>query len=600
MRYMRVMAYEGEWAIEAYNALFLVRLCVKYFITHMNQITIHEQFEMDRTLPLVVPKEQTTSAFDPTKKVERLTIDLHVLQDRRLRAQQLIEELFQALIYAEPDTSINHDFYVESLNLLIVMASLQLRNERSEPNEGMYFMEIVLDRLSHFAGGSMTRLLFNFVNRPPVVGPAGGMLYSAYSYLFAPKRPDIQAPSPVADKSALLFLILANQNPKHFANEFREALRRLEDTKVSAARTRTSEEEVTLDVSFRQIYQALSSTVANEESCLILYPLLVYNRSFRTYIMSRSDPESFLLPVLKSVYEFSELKGNFPHLYMLLIMLLLLSQDGDFLDGIQKITIQSHTWYTERVVKSISLSGLCMLVLIRTVQNNLATYKDVYCHSLCTAILANLSHRILALNSVVSQRIVSFYEVIAKRYLKLTNNRGSSENLYSATPWKAEPGETDFDTLIYGDLVALFLEMLNSIVCLNLKHNPELVYALLQKRDAFGPLREMPRFKDFVENIDLVIAHFHKKLQETDLKILSTVDVGEVIDRATKTWSPSSLKMFSVLKFRYEESAQEWQFALPYVWHAVFERNLVYWDAESATLIAGFMDERTDNLDQIL
>ncbi|KAI8585589.1 Dymeclin [Geranomyces variabilis] len=423
------------------------------------------------------------------------------------------------------------------------MASMQLRNERSEPSERLYFMEIVLDRLSHFAGGSMTRLLFNFVNRPPPIGPSGGMLYSAYSYLFAAKRPDTPAPSPVADKSALLFLILANQNPKHFANEFKEAIKRLEDTKVSAATTITSGDDATLDVSFRQIYQALSSTVASEESCLILYPLLVHNRSFRTYIMSRSDPESFVLPVLKTIYEFSEQKGNFPHLYMLLTMLLLLSQDADFLDGIQKITIQSHTWYTERVVKSIPLSGLCMLVLIRMVQNNLATHKDVYCHSLCTAILANLSHRVLGLNSVVSQRIVSFYELIAKRYLKLTNNRGSSENLQSATPWKAEPGETDFDTLIYGDLVALLLEMINSIVCLNLKHNPELVYALLQKRGAFGPFREMPRFRDLVENIDKVIAHFHKKLEETDLKILSTGDVGEVIDRATKTWSSSSLKV---------------------------------------------------------
>ncbi|KAI8914805.1 Dymeclin [Powellomyces hirtus] len=483
---------------------------------------------------------------------------------------------------------------MEVLNLLIVMASMQLKPPSSEPGDGLYFMEIILDRLSHFAGGAMARLLLNYVNRVAHAGPSSGMLYSAYSYLylFSAKRQEDRQPSPLADKSAMLLLILANQNPKHFANEFMEAIRRLQDS---------NDDGTTVKISFRQLYQTLRSTVSSEESCMILYPLLVHNRNFRTYIMSRSDPESLLLPVLKAIYEFSEQKGNYQQLYMLLIIVLLLSQDNDFIESIQKITVQSHTWYTERVVKSVSLGGLSILVLIRTVQTNLATYKDVYCHTLCAAILANLSNSVVGLNSVVAQRIVSFYEMVAKRYLKLLDQLGqdSAEKLPS-NPSKTESVDHDFDTLIYGDLVALLLEMMNSIITYALKHNPELVYALLQKRDAFAPFREVPRLQDFVENIDKVIAHFHKKLQEADLKILSTVEVGEVIDRATKTWNASTLKVFSILKFRYEESPQEWQFSIPYVWQTVFNRSLIYWDDESALLIQGFMDERTDNLHQIL
>lgn len=39
------------------------------------------------------------------------------------------------------------------------------------------------------------------------------------------------------------------------------------------------------------------------------------------------------------------------------------------------------------------------------------------------------------------------------------------------------------------------------------------------------------------------MSYFHAKLLEADLKMPSTADVADVIDRATKTWSPSKLKV---------------------------------------------------------
>ena len=62
----------------------------------------------------------------------------------------------------------------------------------------------------------------------------------------------------------------------------------------------------------------------------------------------------------------------------------------------------------------------------------------------------------------------------------------------------------DPDTLVYGDLVALLLEMIYAMITFSLKHNPALVYALLQKREAFAPFRDYARFQQLVENIDMV------------------------------------------------------------------------------------------------
>ncbi|TPX64028.1 hypothetical protein SpCBS45565_g06202 [Spizellomyces sp. 'palustris'] len=563
MRFMRVMAYDGAWTVEAYNALFLVRLCTKHFVDNLTQIQIHEQFEMDRTLSL---KSQMTSQFKSDQA--QMALDSHVVHDKRLRAQQLLEELFHIIIYADASTVINYDFYMEAMNLIIVMCSAQLYQPLSSAVEGSYFIDIVMDRLSHFAGGAMQRLLMNFVHRPPPVGSSGGMLYSAYSYLFATKKPEGAAPSPLGDKSAILFLILSAQNPKHFANEFKEAIKRFQDSNVSDS-SQMAEDDHSINVSFRHVYQTLCSNISSEEAGLILYPLLLHNRNFRSYMLSRTDPEGLLLPILKQIYELVEQRTNYPQLYILLVLILLLSQDDVLTDSMQRIIIPTQPWYTERVLKSVSLGGLTILVLIRCIQANLSTFKDTYSHTVCVAILANMARNISGIHSIVAQRVVSFYDMVAKRYLKLTGQlaRESSEDVSTpTTSIQPDPAEDDPDTIIYGDLVAVLLEMINSVVTYSIKHNPELVYALLHKREAFVQFKLHPRFGDLVENIDTVISYFHDKLLEADLKMPSAADVAGVIDRASKTWSISKLKVISVLKFHYEEDANDWQFLMSYIW----------------------------------
>lgn len=78
-------------------------------------------------------------------------------------------------------------------------------------------------------------------------------------------------------------------------------------------------------------------------------------------------------------------------------------------------------WYTERSITEISLGGLLILVVIRTIQYNMLKMRDKYLHTNCLAALANMSGQFRSLHPYVAQRLVSLFETLAKKHLRLDN-----------------------------------------------------------------------------------------------------------------------------------------------------------------------------------
>lgn len=76
-------------------------------------------------------------------------------------------------------------------------------------------------------------------------------------------------------------------------------------------------------------------------------------------------------------------------------------------------------WYTERSIAEISLGGLLILVVIRTIQYNMLKMRDKYLHTNCLAALANMSGQFRSLHPYVAQRLVSLFETLAKKHLRL-------------------------------------------------------------------------------------------------------------------------------------------------------------------------------------
>lgn len=97
------------------------------------------------------------------------------------------------------------------------------------------------------------------------------------------------------------------------------------------------------------------------------------------------------------------------------------------------------------------------------------------------------------------------------------------------------------DVTVYEDLLVLLLEIINSTLTHRLKHNSQLVYALLQKRDIFSPFQKHPRLSDLVQNLEQVIVHFNTRVAEANLKAPSSNEVLRLIEQASRTWSNQTL-----------------------------------------------------------
>lgn len=133
--------------------------------------------------------------------------------------------------------------------------------------------------------------------------------------------------------------------------------------------------------------------------------------------MAQPNLQELVIPILQILYNAPDSSSH--HIYMSLIVLLILSEDDGFNKSVHQIMLKNIQWYTERSISEISLGGLLILVIIRTVQYNMLKVRDKYLHTNCLACLANMSSQFRYLHQYVSQRLVSLFETLAKKHVRL-------------------------------------------------------------------------------------------------------------------------------------------------------------------------------------
>ncbi|CAG2123430.1 unnamed protein product, partial [Medioppia subpectinata] len=122
---------------------------------------------------------------------------------------------------------------------------------------------------------------------------------------------------------------------------------------------------------FAKLYKTLCLTLNDDQTTLLLYMLLHRNHYFKSFVLSRAlDLDQFVVPILKILYTSPD--RNSHHIYMALIILLVLSEDNLFNESVHDITLKNIVWYTDRQLTEISLGGLIVLVIIRTIQFNMS------------------------------------------------------------------------------------------------------------------------------------------------------------------------------------------------------------------------------------
>ncbi len=156
---------------------------------------------------------------------------------------------------------------------------------------------------------------------------------------------------------------------------------------------------------------------------------------------------------------------------------------------------------------------------------------------------------------------------MSKKYFKIAS--GATD-----TPLSPSPN----DPVVYGDLLAVLLEILTSTLSHSLRHNPQIIYAMLHRKDLFAQWKDA-RFAPMVETISTVLDFFTEKLAENNDLSQSPDQVLEIVERFSKQWPANRLKPFPELTFQYQEDQDYHLFFLPYVWSIIHRKSLTYWEA---------------------
>ncbi|ORX54081.1 hypothetical protein DM01DRAFT_1335935 [Hesseltinella vesiculosa] len=550
----------------SYNALYLVRVFVKHFVGNLSDQEIQEQLTYNHAMT-----STATNRLDLAP--EKLPILQQVIDHPQPTAEQLLQAVLDLIITLDPNANYTtYEFYVELLNLLLVLFSTQLHQGPGQ--EKNLFLDILFTTSANKTNALIAKLLDNVIEQKQPPSQTSSMVFSAYNYLFASRSSLSDTDTlPVADRSLLTILLLCTQS-----RLYRQAIACLRDLQLLSTDLDDIHDRTHL-ISYKHLFNLFCESIHVEEHMLLFYLMLMENESFRVYVLSRTDPETMYIPILKMIYESIEQRTNFSQIYILMVILLIFSQDEVNNDAIQKVMVSNLTWFTERpLLRSLSLGSLTMLVLTRVLQFNLSHQKDIYFHTNCLAILSNMAGSTLDMHAYVAQRLTGVFELIARRYQKwVAKLRGSDQDKAgpASTPLTVDHGPADLD--VYEDLLMLMLEIMNAVLTHRLLHNSQLIYCLLLKRDLFVGLHLQPRFSGVVDNIETVIEYFSSRVADANIKSPSTTDVLAVIDQASRTWSAQRLQPLDDLKFQYEEEHDCHQFFVPYVWAMIHRHTYIYW-----------------------
>lgn len=180
--------------------------------------------------------------------------------------------------------------------------------------------------------------------------------------------------------------------------------------------------------------------------------------------------------------------------------------------------------------------------------------RDKYLHTNCLAALANMSSQFRDLHPYVSQRLVSLFETLAKKYHKLVHRMKTEKNDKDsevAVTVNQESSDLEQDLGVLEEVLRMVLEILNSCLSTQLVNNPNLIYTLLYNKQTFEAFKDNVIFQDIIHNMDIIIKYFSQLLMDKSQQ--HEVDAHQVllvIQQGAKSWPKDKLTV-SVTGYSY-------------------------------------------------
>ncbi|MBN3322130.1 DYM protein, partial [Atractosteus spatula] len=521
---------------QAHNTLFMIRCLLKVFISQMTEEELHLQFSYQK-------REPGTCASEKEDLLEEMMCNL------------------VHLIIEVPLLDITYSILFEAVTTVLVLLSSQLFH-KEVLRDSLIYKYLMQGRCLPLTSRLVKTLLYNFIRQekcpPPTTqifepqAEGGGLLYGLASGVASglwtvftlggagsKPNPDQEQLLPLSNQSLLLLLVLANLTDRpDCPNPYRQAIMSFKNTQDTSSVP--SSHPHAFQINFNSLYTALCDGQRSDQATLLLYTLLHQNTNVRNYMLSRTDMENLVMPILEILYHVEE--RNSHHVYMALIILLILTEDDAFNRSIHEVILKNITWYTERTLSEISLGSLLILVVIRTIQFNMTRTRDKYLHTNCLAALANMSAQFRCLHQYAAQRIISLFALLSKKHNKVLEQATQSlRGPFSSDDTASLPDYAQ-DLNVIEEVIRMMLEIINSCLANSLHHNPNLVYALLYKRELFEQFRSHPSFQDIMQNLDVVIGFFSARLEQAGSD-LSVERVQEVIKQGAVALPKDRLKV---------------------------------------------------------
>uniref|UniRef100_A0A803N119 Dymeclin n=1 Tax=Chenopodium quinoa TaxID=63459 RepID=A0A803N119_CHEQI len=537
---------------KALNAAYLSSV----FLTHTIENSKTGNFE---ELHLSLDNHEVPSGYPKDQSVENIVIR-SVLS-------------FIGTIEASPHT---YQLHCELLNFMMAAMSTQLLSGPSSgPKDFHPFLDAIMSQEASLIASVVSKLLVNYISQPrsgfsgasysAFEGSQSGVLQkvgsAAANFVLFPLNLIVgsnneASKSLLAQNSLHILLILVHfrkcavaddpiigkndgngasdalhKEKTHFCeNPFCKALENARDVEFDRLDVEGNAHSGPLArVPFASLYDTLGMCLADEAAILLLYSLVHGNADFLEYVLVRTDLDTLLIPILEILYNAPKRTSN--QIYMLLIILLILSQDSTFNASVHKL--------------------------------------DVYLHTNCLAALANMAPHVHRLDAYASQRLVSLFHMLSRKYTKLAElqNDKMQINKVNSTEGDNMLEDVSMELHIYTDFLRIVLEIINAILTYALPRNPEVVYAVMHRQEIFQPFRNHPRFNELLENIFTVLDFFNTRMDAQELDGEWSVEkVLQVITNNCKSWRGEGMKMFTQLRFTYEQESHPEEFFIPYVW----------------------------------
>ena len=307
------------------------------------------------------------------------------------------------------------------------------------------------------------------------------------------------------------------------------------------------------EYNWQEVLKLIVEHIHETQFVLLLYYLLNRNKSFHSYLVSLSEPETFIEPL--AGYLYSDSKDSFKT-HLVLVVILMLTQDKLFMKFIcNDVHLTKVTWLQDYHIESISLGSLLFLGVLKLFRENIKGPREEYKHVIASGSLFNLAEQCNNLHELTSLEFASLVKALFSKYKKVSTAQKPTQEIQATVE---------------------LINLLTDIICRLLQHtyqyNTSFLYVLIHHAELW---EELSNSSLKTPNVEVIYSLVRYLVEHVDRDNLLT-SIMELTKRYNLEGEVEMEAFGKAMSFEFEEDLDLWeQFSVPYLWAEVSSKDFV-------------------------